>query len=234
MPDATLRELQEWLCGYLRQPGTDDAVEAAAADAIQRNVHGLAGGGLRTYREQYRLRMLGALRDDFPRVAKFVGDEAFAALVLAYVGHSPSRFYNISRLRDGFAEFIEKRVRLPEHGFVCDLARVELATLEVAEAATEPDTRLLSLSYPLDTWLRAPEPGPVPRPRKAWVAIYRRSFEVWRLGLERREYCFLRLLGQGHGVEQSLVSTCGTDMASAARLRAKLDEWRTLGLIDKN
>ncbi len=83
--------------------------------------------GLQIYRHAYRARLLGVMRDDFPAVHYWLGDDEFAVLVQAYLAAYPSRHFSLRWLGERFAEFIQQRFA-PEHG----APLVELAQLEWA------------------------------------------------------------------------------------------------------
>lgn len=83
--------------------------------------------GLEIYHHAYRARLLGVMREDFPAVRYWLGDDEFAALVQAYLEVYPSQHFSLRWLGERFAGFIQQRFA-PEHG----APLVELAQLEWA------------------------------------------------------------------------------------------------------
>jgi Putative DNA-binding domain len=106
-------------------------------------------GGAEIYRYAYRARLEGALRQNYPALARRVGEDAFRDLARAYAREFPSRHYNIRwhgaqlwRLLDG------------AHA---DLARMEWAlgvAFDAADAAPLDWNRLRR--EPLDAWAGLP------------------------------------------------------------------------------
>ncbi len=179
------------------------------------------------YQGMYLLRMVEALGNDFPAAAHFLGSDAFTELVTAYVAAHPSRSYTLNRLGDRFPEFIRKcevpGVR--RKAFVSDLARLEALVTEVFDAPESPAwpaeqiaripedawegavlrpieaLRLGAFAHPVNAYLQSVKDENHEHPstgRKATrVVVYRKSYEVWRLDLEKPAYEFLSALVRG-------------------------------------
>jgi hypothetical protein len=105
------------------QPEPDAALQASLLGSPTLSVN----QGLQIYHHAYRARLLGVMREDFPAVHYWLGDDEFAALVQAYLAAYPSRHFSLRWLGERFAEFIQQRFA-PEHG----APLVELAQLEWA------------------------------------------------------------------------------------------------------
>ena len=149
-PELALPKLQRWMQAVIEQPGSaDEAVEAASARAEldpsdigsvllpSKTLTPVERIGV--YQAMYLLRMVEALEGDFPAVAHFLGAGAFADLVTRYVAKHPSASYTFNRLGDSFPEFVHASKRVPRHGFVADLARLERMVTEVFDAPQSPD-----------------------------------------------------------------------------------------------
>lgn len=60
--------------------------------------------GLDVYRNAYRARLVGALRETYPRTAKWVGEEAFDAAAAHFLISSPPTGWTLDDVGDGFVE----------------------------------------------------------------------------------------------------------------------------------
>jgi len=242
IPAKDLKNVQHWLQAVIVHPGdVEDAVAAPdAAALVPPDALGEVIAPSRTmnplervdvYHGMYPLRMIEALGADYPAVSYFLGEEAFADLVMGYVQHYPSRSYTLNRLGDHFPDYLAGLADLPDHEFLADLARFELAITRVfdeeetpvltAEAlqAVAPDDweravlrpiaalRLLALRHPVVPHLKAfhhERPSPRPRRRASWVAVYRRDYSVYHLELSRAEHALLAALVSGHTLADAL------------------------------
>jgi len=177
------------------------------------------------YHGMYPLRMHDALQDDFQGLKHFLGDEAFYELVCGYVQKHPSRSHSLNRLGDYLPEYVleARGVKRPE--FCHELARLELAVSQIFDAQETPPLtedriaevppaawegarlqtiaafRLLSFRYPVNAYLQTVRDDdhdhPRPRLKDEWIAVYRRSYSVWRLDLSRAAHDLLAELAAG-------------------------------------
>jgi hypothetical protein len=131
-----LGELQAMLAREIEFPGSVDPellrrsiAERAPLDAVAR---------ADIYAEMYRFRLADALRADYPKVARLLGDEGFFKLSEAYAQEHPSASSDIGQFGQALADF------LAEHpgprGDEADLACLEWAR---AQAFTARDTEPL-------------------------------------------------------------------------------------------
>ena len=107
------------------------------------------------YARSYVLRLIECLREEFPVLRGFVGDQVFDLFAGAYIAGRPSQSYSLYQLGAGFADFLEA-TRPADCGgpgaleaIPANLARLERAIAEAQrasgiETAPEPD-------LPLDT-----------------------------------------------------------------------------------
>lgn len=136
------RAVAALVSGATTEPGVD-----ARADAI-------AAGGprltpamqLAIYREQFVLRHVDALREDFRSLAHVLGDAAFEALAGAYFQASPSSSFTLRDLGAQLARFLAEREPWREDPLLSDLARVEWAFVEAFDAPDAPALALDALS----------------------------------------------------------------------------------------
>ena len=212
------------------------------------------------YQGMYMLRMIEALEGDYPAVAHFLGDDEFADLVTRYVAAHPSTSYTFNVLGRHLPEFIrESRVR--RKGFVADLARLELSVTEVFDAPPSPAWpaeaianipqhaweravfrpiaafRLGRYGYPVNAYLQSvkeenhdhPETG-----RKAtWVAVWRKTYEVWRLDLSEPAYEFLQALARGRPFGKAVAAAArGLQGSAGDQVFRWLRDWVAEGMFE--
>jgi len=109
------------------------------------------------YREQYRLRHLKNLADDYPTLAWAIGGaEAFAALATEYLAAHPPRTWDLQRLGADMPQFVGSHARWGSDVRACDAARLDWAFMEIFDAPDAPpfDTSVLA-STPEDRWPEA-------------------------------------------------------------------------------
>ncbi len=88
----TLASLQERLATLVRQtePISDQKQSLELAEAIATgNLRMTPAEQVDVYREQFFLRHIGSLREDFPTVERLLGDDAFEAMCTAYLTAMP-------------------------------------------------------------------------------------------------------------------------------------------------
>jgi hypothetical protein len=256
----------------IEQPGpVDEAVLAAAARAeldpadigsvILPSKTLTAVERVGVYQGMYLLRMVEALEGDYPAVAHFLGDEAFAELVTRYVTEHPSSSYTFNRLGRAFPEFVREAKGVKKKAFVADLARLEQAVTEVFDAAQSPAWpvaeiagiaedawpravfrpvaafRLLAFGYPVNAYFQSVKDDNHDHPdvaRKAtWVAVWRKSYEVWRLDLGKPAYEFLHALTKGRPFGKAVTDAArGLQGNPGEQLFRWLRDWVAEGMFE--
>ncbi|SDV08813.1 HvfC/BufC N-terminal domain-containing protein [Pseudomonas mucidolens] len=83
--------------------------------------------GLAIYHNAYKARLLEVMQGDFPAVRHWLGDEAFAALVQAYVHRYPSEHFSLRWLGQRFAGFLADYLIAEQSAPLVELARLEWA-----------------------------------------------------------------------------------------------------------
>lgn len=120
-PPEGLARIEEWVRAAVRGresgPGTGEVVAPLPNLGPEEQVA--------IYRHAWFARLAGCIEEDFPGVRCAAGEEAFAALVRAYLLECPPRSWNIARAGDRFTGFVAAREGLPHREFLADLARVE-------------------------------------------------------------------------------------------------------------
>jgi len=124
--------------------GRDFGLTVPDPDAlIVSDARGSAGERVHVYAHMYRARMVEALESQFPRLARLLGAEAFAALAVAYVGEEPSRQPSLRGLGERLPVWLE--ARKPEQPELAGLAHLEWARTDVFDLADQPALTLDAL-----------------------------------------------------------------------------------------
>jgi len=90
------------------------------------------------YRNAYRARLCGTLRDNYEVLPLVMGDEAFDALAHAYIAAFPSTHYSLRWFGHALPDFMESHEDLVDHPAMWDLARMEWALRAAFDAADAP------------------------------------------------------------------------------------------------
>jgi Putative DNA-binding domain len=206
-----LGELQDMLARAISEPDTLAPALLETGISARGPLDASARAGI--YREMYRFRLADALRADFPRVARLLGDDGFLQLSSAYASVYPSASSDISRFGRHLADFL--RAHPGPRGDEADLARLEWALAEAftaqdaepvtqealgrlgAEAAEArlvfvPALQTLVLEFdvlPLWAELETSDEPPEVDSTGAHVAVWRQGFQVLHraLGVEEAE-----------------------------------------------
>jgi hypothetical protein len=141
MADPKLRQIESWFWRSIAgEPGEYDFVPDLVAE-IEPSRTLDSAGRLEVYSDAYFLRLRAVLAEDFPRVAKLLGEESFDRLARAYLKAHPSTQPSVRHLGGAMAEFIGGRQGIPP--WTADLARLEWARVGAFDA---PDDEPLSLA----------------------------------------------------------------------------------------
>ena len=202
------------------------------------------------YANMYVWRLIDALRETYPNLVRFLGDETFAGLAEDYVRRHPSVHHDVGQVGRRLAAFLREHPD-PERPDLADLAELEWARHEVffAPAAEPigPDTlagltpgeltrtglslapalRVLVLDHAAAPFWRRLEDGETPdspSPGPSPVAVWRRGFDVFHAPLSLDEAVALE--GAAHG--DSLVQICAAfanDGDAAGAAHRALSSW---------
>lgn len=114
------------------------AAFADAADLVTGDVRASAAERIHVYQHMYEARLIEALEAQFPRLARWLGAEAFAEVVAAYVADEPSRHPSLRFIGRRFPDWLAARAPAEaRHPALADLARLEWAREDVFDAADE-------------------------------------------------------------------------------------------------
>jgi hypothetical protein len=155
----SLPEIQAIMRDVLRRevPLTEDPEQQAIAESLVRGNERLSSTEqLNIYREQFFLRHVDSLVDDFPGVIELVGEDTFDLLARAYLRKHPPDSFSLRDLSIQFPGFLRTQTQLEHVGLAADMADFEWALLETFDAGSLPalDPAILS-SLGEDDWDRA-------------------------------------------------------------------------------
>jgi hypothetical protein len=209
-----------------------------------------AADRLAIYRNMYTARLLDALRETFPNLARLLGDDRFAALGEDYLARHPSEHHDVGRIGRRLPAFL-RAYPDSERRDLADLAELEWARNEVffapeseavgaevlatlaAEAVggarlrMSPSVRVLSLGHDAAAVWRRLESGkppgsPVPGPSAA--AVWRREFDVFHCALPLHEAAALRAALDG-GTLEAICAPFAERPDPAAEAHAAISSW---------
>jgi hypothetical protein len=108
---------------------------------------------LDVYREQYLLRHLDVLREDFLTLEHALGDTRFETLAKAYLKALPSRSFSLRDLGVDLPRFVAETAPWSEDPLLADLARLEWAFVDAFDAPDAPPLDLATVTaVPEDAW----------------------------------------------------------------------------------
>jgi hypothetical protein len=158
----------------------------AQGDAITGLVAGderlSAADRLGIYAYAYESRLIEALQQTYPALARALGDEQFGSTARAFIREHPSRVASIRYFGRGLAEFLHDRASEPADAMLADLVRWEWA---LSAAFDGPDADALPVTalsdVPADHWpgLCLRMPGSLQR-----VALQTNAIDWWRFAVQ--------------------------------------------------
>jgi hypothetical protein len=157
MGDRSLEALQRFVAdavaGELAIESRPDLVVRANALLAPGEGRLDAAGRLGVYREQFWLRHLSSLGEDFPTLAWVTGAAPFREILLAYLKSHPPRMWNLQRLGAELPAFLSQHAPWRDDSLALDACRLDWAFMEAFDA---PDARPLDLqalaTAPEDAW----------------------------------------------------------------------------------
>jgi hypothetical protein len=177
------------------------------------------------YREQFWLRHLSNLRDDFPTVEWAIGPEPFERLCTEYLGAFPPKTWDLQRLGANLPAFAASHAPWQDDAFASEAARLDWAFREShgapdarpfdpqalasapedawprARIGLHPSVRSLALAYPLHAVRAALKQGPAPpRPcmQPTGVVVWRDAqYSVRAVAVDRFALALLTELEAG-------------------------------------
>jgi len=251
---VTLAETQELFHGLVTGELPLDA------PAIERGFLGTdelpATDRVAIYRNMYIGRLVDALRETFPNLARFLGEDRFGRLGESYVSEHPSEHHDVARIGRRLAEFLREYPD-PDRPDLADLADIEWARNEAFFApdspAVGPDTlavagpgkvalarlrlsdslRVVGLEWNAASFWRRMESGELPDPPVPGpiaLAAWRRGFEVFHCTVPMEEATALRTAMDGEAMD-SICAAFADRPDPAADAHAALASWFNEGWI---
>ncbi len=136
-----LRQIENWFWRSIAgAPGENDFVRDLVAEIEPSRTLDPAER-LAVYADAYFLRLRDVLAEDFPRVAKLLGEQAFDNLIRRYLKVYPSREPSVRHLGRAMAQFSRDREAMP--AWLADLAALEWARVNAFDA---PDDEPLAIA----------------------------------------------------------------------------------------
>jgi hypothetical protein len=136
------------------------------------------GTGLAIYHNAYKARLLEVLRNDFPAIHHWLGDEEFDGLASAYIRRYPSTNYSLRWLGRGFTAFIREYLMPQQSAPLRELAALEWAfTLAFDAPSGSPLTIEAMAALSAQEW---PALQVKPTPSVQWLEHRFNSLALWR------------------------------------------------------
>lgn len=136
MSYKTLAELQLALQDFLLDKQVDASALTLETPSFSKQER------LQIYHEAYRLRLIDALRNDYPALEAYVGENEFILLATEFITEYPSHHASLRWLGEKLPNFLRKHVHWKEHIEVVELVEFEWRQVMAFDAA---DTSLASI-----------------------------------------------------------------------------------------
>ena len=255
---SSLAALQRLLTDAVRgvSPSGDDAELASALEAlIVPNVRGMgAAEGLEVYREQFWLRHLPSLRDDYPTLHWALGAAEFRRLSIEYLCACPPTTWNLQRLGADLADHVASHSPWCRDLILSDAAKLDRAFMEAFDAPDDqafdarsvaaaseaawpearirfhPSLRAIELTHPLHAVRNALEREQAcerPRPEPTHVVVWRdaRCF-LLAAAVQPLAFQLLVALHDGAPLGEACARVASADFgADAADLGPRVAAW---------
>ena len=225
---------------------SDEARELAAGSHAMSPL-----GQLEVYREQFWIRHVGCLVEDFPTLHALLGVEGFEALVAAYLRAHPPTKFRLRDLGEDLPRFVARTSPWAEDGLLTDVALVEWAFVDAFDAADappldpaslggvaedawpaarltlHPSLQRLALRHPANDLRVAFRTGQgLERPAAVdtFLVIYRRDLLLYAEALDALAFALLDRLAKGETLGEA---SEGVALASgrSAEVEAKIGDW---------
>jgi len=260
----SLASLQEKLTTFARQkePIPDDEASRAFASSIATgNPRMTPAAQVDVYREQFFLRHVGSLREDFPTVERLLGADAFEAMCAAYLTAMPPTSFALRDASDRMANFLATHAPYSEDALLRDCAAVEWAFIEAFDAADappldvavlatidedawdraklhfHPSLRFLALSYPAHTYrtaVRGDRETARPEAKAVNVVTFRASDDTLRwMEVEPAAFALLGALASGKMLGEAGEDAAKIDPDVGEKIGAWFQSWTANGWISR-
>jgi hypothetical protein len=231
----------------------DGFVDVPAVDRVLRPSHSLEPvDRMAIYSRMYMARLVDCLTVDHPACKQLLGPESWFALARRYLVAYPSRSWTLNVLGHDFPRFVAEAPDVPQRDLIVDVARLEaamvaafdgmpVASCERGDLARIPQERwadarfrmaapfsLHAFAHPANAIVTAvlrAQPLSDLEPRSTWVAVYRKSYQVWRMDLSRPMYVLLRSLVNGDPFGAAIVCARDAFEGSSEDLQRAIFGW---------
>jgi hypothetical protein len=257
-PARTLPEAQAFFAHAIRQPVPVEAQPGAALVTprlIAGNARLTPTEQLEIYREQFWLRHVDALEDDFATIVHLLGHDGFHALAERYLDAHPPLAFSLRDLGADVATFVATASPYAADPLIADCARIEWAFVEAFDAADanpvsaeaiaaiaedawplarltfHPALQLVALAHPAHDYRAAIKRGedPIPRPAATpvHVAVYRGPETLQYVEVEPLAFDLLERLVRGERLGDACeqVAASVADGKGEELLEAKVGGW---------
>lgn len=259
-----LAKLQESFATFARQekPIADDAKAFRFAQIVATgNERMTPADQLDVYREQFFLRHVGSLREDFPTLELLLGRDRFDAMCNAYLAAMPPRSFALRDASDRVAELVATTSPWKDDPLLADCAKVEWAFIEAFDAADappldvsmlasidedawdgakivlHPSVKLLALSHPAHTYrtaVRSGESPARPDPKPTFVVAFRAADDTLRwLEVEHAAFTLLEALRNGRALGEAGEEAAKLDADVGEKIGVWFQTWTQNGWISK-
>lgn len=209
------------------------------------------------YAGMYRMRLVDALREELPKLAALLGDDAFTEMAEAYVQTYPSQNPDLGQLGVHLERFLRERSAAAPRPDLADLAALEWARSDVffeaplepmgreafaaldgvsfasAQLRMVPALRLLMLDHDVATlWqqLESGEPPSPPTEQRTAIAVWRPDLQVLHVPLELDEALALQRVMAGSALADACAAFEQRESPAEAAFEA-LGSWADEGWI---
>jgi hypothetical protein len=253
---TSLGEVQAFIGAALlrRRKIADDAAEAARiGQIVSVGIRLSPLEQLEIYREQFWLRHIDAMREDFVTICYLLGEAEFRVACEAYIAACPPHSFTLRDLGDRFADFVRTNEPWANDGLLYDCARLEWAFVEafdapdappldprsIAEAPEDawgdarivlhPSVQLLALSHPAHIFRGTVREGKNPErpdPAPTSVVAYRGTDKLMYIAIEPLAFDLLQLLAEGAHLAPACERVAAeAQIADPSELEAKVGAW---------
>lgn len=205
------------------------------------------------YREQFFLRHVDVLGEDFRSLAYVLGDDGFGALTTAYLRAFPPCSFSLRDLGKDLARFVGRAHPWADDALLSDLARVEWAFVEAFDAPAGPALALEDVTLvPEDAWpsarivlqpplrrlalrhaaldyrlaiRRGEAVTSRPEARASFAAVFRRSGALECIDLDAEAYALLEALAEGTALGEACERVASACGATEDAFQARVGAW---------
>lgn len=216
---------------------------------------------LDVYREQFFLRHVGSLREDFPTLELLLGAEKFEKMCAEYLAAAPPRSFALRDASDRMGAFLKAAAPYATDPLLADCANVEWAFIEAFDAGDappldvsmlasidedawdrakihfHPSLRFLDLSYPAHefrTHVRNGEKPSRPDAKPTRIVAFRSADDTLRwLEVEPAAFALLKSLAEGKPLGEAGESAAQIDPEVGEKIGAWFQIWTQNGWISR-